>query len=236
MRDLFIDPEWLAFWKKRVVDGMMEKYGVDNVFKHPKVIAKIQSVMLERYGKKHALQVEEFIGKYWSTCIDRFGCHPMHVPEIRQRQIKNSRRGSFAFKRVRIEDKVFMVQGYEDFVLRCLVKKFSAEDIVDQPKQGIKMANGSRYYPDFYIKSRKTYVEVKGDFTLLRGHKGDAFEKNAYKAREAQRQNKRVKWLIAFPKTDCIVTLPDDWHTRSKDEIVRIVQTKHQAKLDCRAA
>lgn len=238
MQDLFADEDWLAWWKSQVSDGAIRKYGVDNVFKAPEIIDKIQSVMLDRYGAKHALQVKRFMGEYWKTCIEKYGCHPMNVPEIRQRQLESLQKTRFAFKKVRVAGKVFLVQGYEEFVLNRLVRKFSVDDIIAQPKKGIGLSNGRRFYPDFYIKSRKTYVEVKSNFTFFDGQQGYGFEfkRNKHKAKEANRIGKKVRWMIAFPKEDVIVHLPKHWYKKSIDDLRDFVSHEHKQILEERAS
>ena len=221
MKDLFQDQDWLAFWKEQVRNGTLAKLGVDNAFKHPDVIKKIQSVMLVRYGKKHALQVKEFMSKYWATCVERFGGHPMHVSEIRAKQLKNS----LSRKEVVIQGRVFTLQGYEPFVLRKLLNKFDVDDIIGQPK-GFHILRKKKYHPDFYIKSLKLYFEVKSSFTLLTGHEGNSFEANARKARLSHKAGKEVQWVVAYPNRDIVVSLPRFWYRMTKVEVEDFLRDK----------
>lgn len=226
MRDLFQDADWVTYWKHQVREGTIESLGVDNAFKHPDIIEKIQQRMLARYGKRHALQVKHFMKKYWTTCIDKFGGHPMTVPEIRSKQL----RSSFNHAVEVIAGKEFVVQGYESFVLHKLLDKLGVDiDDIDSQPEGFKINRKKAYHPDFYLKSRDTYLEVKSSFTLLQGHGGDSFSTNVWKAHECTKLGKRVKWLVAYPSKDKVIGLPDDWYKWPQEQVELYLQQKLHA-------
>jgi hypothetical protein len=72
--------------------------------------------------------------------------------------------------------KIVKLQGYEPQVLTELLKIYSEDDIVIGVKEIFKytgrikylMIDGSEhtYYPDFYIKSTNTIIEVKSQWTF----------------------------------------------------------------------
>ena len=63
----------------------IEKYGVDNPFKSPEIIKKIQETNIERYGAPYESMTEEGKNKRKKTNIEKYGVdHHWKVPEIRQ--------------------------------------------------------------------------------------------------------------------------------------------------------
>lgn len=195
----FSDPEWVKAWKSKVLEGARREYGVDNVFQHSEIIAKIQQTMLDRYGYKHALQ----------------------VPEFRIKQLKNS----YSVTERVIKGKRFLLQGFEEFVLNRMLKHRPVEDIDGQPLKGLLLPDGRLYRPDFYIRSKDVYIEVKSDFTLIEGHKKkSALRGNRYRARHCQ----NVVWVVAYPSEDLIVRLPKEWPSWNVKELRRKLAEKRK--------
>lgn len=84
--------------------------------------------------------------------------------------------------------KVIKLQGYEPYVLSDLLKIYKDEDIVT----GVKNINQyigrifytqdkikRSYYPDFYIKSTNTIVEVKSTYTFKKHEEKNLLKKQA---------------------------------------------------------
>jgi hypothetical protein len=131
--------------------------------------------------------------------------------------MRHRRRGKkYALKTVVLSGKTFVCQGYEPFVLKRLVKKFGVKDILSQFDKGFEDIHGGRtwYRPDFYIVSRKDYVEVKSLWTLL--GKNSYFKKCVRKAKAAIVAKKKVVLLVAFPNKQLIIKLPDDWYSQTR--------------------
>ncbi len=71
-----------------------------------------------------------------------------------------------------LSGKVVYVQGYEPQILKELVYHFEEDDIIvgskNVPEIWYYMENKKhRYFPDIYIKSINTIIEVKSKWTLF---------------------------------------------------------------------
>ena len=96
--------------------------------------------------------------------------------------------------------RIVKLQGYEPQVLKQLLKTFSEEDIVCEVKninQEIGIIkymfenNNHTYYPDFYVKSTNTIIEVKSQWTFDK-HK----EKNLAKKQACVQQGFNFEFVI----------------------------------------
>lgn len=96
--------------------------------------------------------------------------------------------------------KIVKLQGYEPQVLDELLTKYDEEDVVCEVKDINKelgkilytyKGNEHRYYPDFYIKSTNTIIEVKSQWTF-NVHK----EKNLAKERACRQQGFNFEFNI----------------------------------------
>lgn len=84
-----------------------------------------------------------------------------------------------------LDNKTFCYQGYERFVIECLVTKFgfSVDDIFvgkDVPRIEYSGNKSGVYYPDIFVKSLNLVIEVKSEFTLF-GKDESVFIKNCNK-------------------------------------------------------
>ncbi len=202
----------------------LKRYGYENPFSSPELMEKVRDRREEKYGVRHSLQREECRDKFKRTSLERYGYeHHMHNPQIRRRAEKEKMR-TYGYKEVIIGKTTFRVQGYEDFV-RDLVSRLEISDIkIGLDLKGFLLDEHTRYYPDFYIRSKKMYIEVKSDWTLLSGHKGDALKLNRYKAERAVELGFKVKWVVAYPKSNLLVPLPEDWYQWKKQKLVRFLE------------
>ena len=96
---------------------------------------------------------------------------------------------SVAYKNFKLPSgRIIKLQGYEPRVLEQLLKIYTENDIVC----GVKNINNEigkityiedgvehRYYPDFYIKSTNTIIEVKSQWTFDKWKKKNELKKNA---------------------------------------------------------
>jgi hypothetical protein len=104
------------------------------------------------------------------TNIEKYGCsNVMHNPEI----YKKSKNKSFSVKEyITPSGKKYKIQGYENYCLDNLYKKYKEKDIVlnenDMPKFYYKLQNiKHRYYPDIMIQNTNEnyFIEVKSSWT-----------------------------------------------------------------------
>lgn len=139
---------------------------------------------------------------------------------------KRRYRKKYTLKTITVEGRTFTCQGYEPFVLTRLVKKFGIKDILSQFDKGFVDIKGGRtfYRPDFFIKSRNAYVEVKSIWTLL--GKNSYYRKCVRKAKAAVVAKKKVVLLVAFPSRKLIVKLPNNWHLQKRVDMQNWIQSK----------
>ena len=132
----------------------------------------IKQTHLEKYGKNY-LKTTDFKQKRKEVMIEKYGVEYSLQNEKIFNQVQNKR---FIFKiYILPSGKEVRVQGYENIYLNEYFKNGSVEDdIIIHPKQidigKIFYINNNdnkkhRYYPDFYIKSTNTIIEVKCEYT-----------------------------------------------------------------------
>lgn len=102
--------------------------------------------------------------------------------------------------------KIIFLQGYEHIVLKELLKKFSEEDLIIGNTE-IKKAVGNitydfnnslhNYYPDMYIKSINTIIEVKSTWTYEK-----RLEENIKKMEACVNKGLNFKFIIMKNKND----------------------------------
>jgi hypothetical protein len=169
--------------QKLIGDNNFEKYGNRNF-----IISEAgQKLMIDKYGKPFAMQVASIFSKMIRTSF---------------------KRKEFVFPSGRAE----YVLGYEHFALRDLLDEGVEEnDIIVDPGEMPCIeytfeGKTHRYYPDIYIKSTNTFIEIKSEYTLA-----VEYEKNMEKMKattffgdiELRVYNKKGIQL-SFTKYDCI--------------------------------
>jgi hypothetical protein len=146
----------------------LKKYGVSNPNKLKEVRDKIKQTSISKYGVSSYTQTSEYKEKTLSTNIKKYGyANPNQSPEFQQKLQKTS----FRFKSYILPSgKEIKVQGYEPFALNVLLKNYNESDIVVDRKMTPKFwyfIDNKRkiYYPDIFIKSTNTIIEIKSDWT-----------------------------------------------------------------------
>lgn len=220
-----------GFWKKiyleKVVPAMQRNHGVDNI---RQAVDFMKKKRLEATGYEFPLQDPKSRQNYQDTCRERFGVdHPMQNPEIFKKQVRNNRRMNFYETSYRRQT-YCVIGSYELFFLRYLLTKFKPADIkTGFDLKPVKLLDVSRrYYPDFWIKSRNLYVEIKSVYTLLGHAKNDwkMWQLNKNKARQARAIGMKLIWVVPCPKTGVAVTLPSEWYELSLEELKRFIKVK----------
>lgn len=153
---------------ERIKETCMKKYGVFNIFQDKATIEKIQNTYQERFGG-HPKRTKEVQEKWMNTCKEKYGGHPNQNAEVQAK----AERTSFHHRDYTLPSgKVVKIQGYEDKALDELLEHFTEEEIVigrgDVPRIHYTCAEGVEriYFPDFYIPSSKTILEIKSEWTL----------------------------------------------------------------------
>lgn len=128
---------------------------------------KYEAVLIHiSQGKKCSLNCK--LKKYEDTCIERYGVRSVSQhPPIFEKILKSLvSRKLYEF----LSGKKIMVQGWEPYAIDYLLNKFSEDDLcfgkeVPRIKYIFNENKQHIYFPDMYIKSIDTIVEVKSTYT-----------------------------------------------------------------------
>lgn len=197
--------------KARVRATNLSRYGVPSPLHHSAVREKGRATSMKKYGvdyyaktpmfkKRIKAKKEEIQQKREATFIRNLGVRsPAQVPEIHERQGKNS----YRIKEVTVGGKVFRVRGYEPVMLKHLISiGIKPKNIKVSAKEGLPTVDyvydgkSHRYFPDMLVKdgNRINLIEVKSVVTA--GLQSDeAFNRLKAKLRAA---NKVYPTVLAF--------------------------------------
>lgn len=181
-------------------------YKTNTPWKNGKCRCKAQATNVARYGVPHAMQNRAVFEKAMKAS-HRIEEHTLEC------------------------GRVYKVQGYfEQQVFLRLVKRYKSKNVLTQfdkgyPEQIWKLA---QTFPDFYIKSRDTYVEVKSTWTFNGTPK--IYSANKAKAERLHAAGVDCRWVIYFHKGEGrTLVLPTTWWTLSKKEISSIITAFRRA-------
>lgn len=148
------------------------KYGVKNVFQSDKIKQKIKDTCVLKYGVQNA------------GALDHFNYKDYFLPSGRK----------------------IRVQGFENKALDILLTKFTEDDILYGPKEIHNIIGHieykldgkiKRYYPDFYIQSINTIIEVKSCWTYdKKGHDKKLRHKNQLKRKACLKRGLSFEFMI----------------------------------------
>lgn len=138
------------------------------------------------------------------------------------------------YKIVSIGGKKFKVQGYEPFaliymttVLRVAAKNIMAGKRIPYVQYTFKNRERT-HYPDFWIESENRLVEVKSPWTL--GIVGAKKHKDYFEELKAKRAGAIAAGftysLLVFNGSGERMPMPKNWHTLTKAELVKYVESK----------
>ena len=152
----------------KIKTTMLENHGVEYPSQSAEIMERKKATMLENYGVEHGFQSAEIMGKVKATMLEKHGVeHPLQSPEIFERAQKNSRKSKdYTTPR----GQVWNLRGYEPLVAPKLIDEYGEDDINQElPRIWWTDSKGVRhkYYCDFYVKSHKLVVEVKGPYTVV---------------------------------------------------------------------
>jgi len=134
---------------RKYIATCQEKYGVDNMFQTEQAKQKSKETCMKKYGVEHCMQSPEIFKKAMSTSF--------HTRKI-----------------VKCKDFKWVVQGYEPFCIKDLLKDYDPSDII--AGEGSNVPNYMythnnkeyRWYPDIYIPSINRIYEIKSTWTYSR--------------------------------------------------------------------
>lgn len=176
---------------EKIQNTKLEKY--DDIYYNN--LNKSQETSLEKYGVKssssvdfiknkisisHLSRTKEDIDssteKRRGTCKEKYGeYHVMHVEEFFNRCQKNNKNIRHKWYPIKLPSgKEISVQGYERYIIKFLI------DVYGEVNLGLKKSevpkidyidfdgNNRKYFPDFFIKTTNTIVEVKSFYTYTK--------------------------------------------------------------------
>lgn len=159
--------------KNKMIATNLERYNVRSTLLHPETKEKIKNTLIQRYNVSNPLQSKEIRDKIAQTNLKKYGyTNPMHNRKV---YVKNSK-SKTSFKPFKMPSgEIRYVQGYEPDALSILLNLgFAEDDILTQEdvlpiewtddEGKIKM-----HYPDIFIESDNTYIEVKSTYTFSFG-------------------------------------------------------------------
>jgi len=160
--------------KTRIIkfeNTIIEKYGVNSVFKLPEIQEKIKATNLQKRGVDHSSQCKEVKDKRKNTCLEKYGFHnAMQNPEI---ALKNLNSCLNPKEYTLPSGNKIQVQGYEPLALDILINEWKVEEeniITERTKVPEiwwkdKGDKSHRYYTDIFIPSKNLIIEVKSTWT-----------------------------------------------------------------------
>jgi len=192
----------------------LRRYGVDNVALVDGATEKARHTNLVKYGGLSGTCTPEVQDKRKATCLKKYGVdHHSKDPSVHRAQAITG----YQIKELTLNRRVFRYQGWEDVVIRKVVKRFGPRNVATQYDGAYpdELAKILGWIPDLWIKD-KGFIEVKSDYTL--GCTNDKIlKRNAQKARTAAKVGIKVLWCVVLnPKTGEQVTLPNDWWRHPK--------------------
>ena len=178
-----------------------ENYGVACPFSSPEVQNKSKATVLERYGVEHNMQSRE----------------------IFERQQKSG----FKVRKVKFDDKVFKVRGYEPEAIKFLIGKgCKPNNILCTAAEGVPsipyVVNEKKHYyhPDLYVKLNKSWyvVEVKSTYTAgFRKDKNGLFSRLKRKAKASVDNGYPFILIIVSVRKRCAII--SDLHLKTKKQV-----------------
>lgn len=173
--------------KNNLKISMVKKYGFDNIMKYYSENNLVNSKIGEESVKNKIKQ----------TFLLKYGSHPMQCEQT----FENNLRSRTNFKSYTLPSgKIIKLQGYENYGIEFLLKKYEESDIlssVSEINKEIGIINYlyldslRKYYPDFFIKSVKKIYEVKSIWTYKSN-----IEKNKLKKEACESMGIRFEFLI----------------------------------------
>ena len=148
-------------FKDKFKEKSLEIYGVEHPMLNEKVKSKVSKTIFERYGEKWYILTKEFKEYCFVFNFNKYG-NPIFSYKLKEYKLPSG--------------KVVKVQGYENFALDILLKKYN-EDEISITYADIKDEIGTInyllesqskiYLPDIYIKTDNKIIEVKSKYTYL---------------------------------------------------------------------
>jgi len=222
----FADPTFVANRQKKTEETNLRRYGVKYVTQDPTI----------RYRSTEAQklfwlsdQAQTAIETRKKTNQGIYGVsNPQQNASVRAKTLSSQSKT----KRIVVGTKVFELQGYEPHVIRSLVQEYGEayveKNVLTPSDPGyVSIPYGDqRFFPDFYCRPQRKYIEVKSEYTLLDGNwNADAFIQNRKKAKASLEQGLLVLWYVVYPPS-LFIRLPKNWFDMSREQLRKYLQSK----------
>lgn len=131
-----------------------------------------------RMHKNNPMNNKDSFIKKTNTCLEKYGINPMHTEnsKLKALSVRYDANGSFSHYKGFFKSKsytcpdgsIIKVQGYEPLALDYLYAKYEMNDIIICGRLHMFYYQYDniqrRYFPDIFIKSENSYVEVKSPY------------------------------------------------------------------------
>lgn len=145
----------------RSKETLLQKYGSDNPQHAPGVQAKTKDTLKNRYGINNVFEMNNsHVTGWWD----------LHGSTV----LKKSFKSSMSTKQYTFPSgRTVQIQGYEGLALNILLRNYNEEDIRVCSEMEIIIdyyddvdKKNRKHYPDIYIESINTLIEVKSTYTM----------------------------------------------------------------------
>lgn len=158
--------------------------------------------------------------------------NPSQVPKFRNKAMKTM----LSSKIYILNNKQVVVQGYEPEALNYLLKYVNADDIEVESNGNVPNFNylykgvKRKYFPDMYIISKNTIVEVKSIYTLFGGIQGtgkygsDFWRKNCAKFKAVTAAGYKTCLMLMHKGKK--VEVPENWFYYPKSYLEKLLKDR----------
>ncbi len=161
------NPQQVPEIRERTLDTCEERYGYRYHLASSKIQQQITDTNQEKYGVNRAIELPEIKEKQKQTHFEKYGCWFAQTDEHHA--------SNYQWKDYELPNgEIVQCQGYEHFALDLLFESHDIEDVIISTEE-INNVIGKiwynyndekhRYFPDIYIESTNTIVEVKSEYT-----------------------------------------------------------------------
>lgn len=247
-----ITPEMRKEMIKKSQAAIYRRYGGKSALCDPKVRAKGKATLLQKYGCEFIMQNPSIKARaqatwkakmndpnaYKAVMAKRKATRQRHDPTWGTRKQEHGGRTKAGGK-----SKIYNILGRNiecqsateaQFVKwLCLYKGYDLEDIVGQfdPDYNNFIYKEIKTFPDFYIKSKNIYIEIKSVYTFIGGMGNNAtYVQSTLDAnkRKAERSNSlngiTVRWVIKKERSKDFFIMPREWYYLSNKEILQLLK------------
>lgn len=159
-----------------------KRYGGDAPTSSKNVCKKRSENFKKKHGVENPMQLQSTIDKISKNYFEKTGYNwASQNPEVKEKQrntwCKNDGLGKhkkgFKYKTFKINEKIFLCQGYEiQFLEKELLKKYDYKKIKnsvsEMKKFNFRYNEDSLYIPDFFIEEMSLFIEVKSEYWFLK--------------------------------------------------------------------